>query len=634
MQPYRERPIDATLRAVGSLWFGGVILMLLLLAMACATVFESSHGSEQALGVFYRSWWFELGLGLLGANVAAALLVRYPFIRRRLGFVVTHAGILLVLGGALVTEYFGVNGQLGLAEGDTAGYFTVPENTLTLTNPAEDTRSVVHLKDSAFSGFEVVERPSAPVLTLDDIRVEVERYLPDAVLTESVTDDSPHASPAVEVSISPSGRDDPKWVFPGRPTQVGLTRAAFRIFQDAEALARLVESPTSAASTSKGEVKVEFEGATFAIPIEESLSEAVPLGETGYTLRTLRYMPHATVGPDRKVTNASPDPVNPAVEVELSGRDGNEKRLVFAKFPDFKSMHGQNQREDIRVTLSVSETHAPQAPAEVLGGPQGEMYVRFSWEGTAPVVRELAVGEAVETPWPGEKFTLLRRFDHARRRQSMVPPDRIRQDRTPALLARIGSEGDSSTMWLWRRQAREFSAGGKRYVLAYGDKQVPLGFTVKLNRFRLGYYPGSERPRSFESHVSIVDATTGREQSRVISMNHPTKYGGYSFFQSRYRMGSDQTISFLSVSRDPGMWVVFAGYIATMVGMVLVLVTRMRDRRRATAPAATARSGAQRPAAGMRDLTVLPSHGDRSDAGSDKESVDHGRPRPASPVRR
>lgn len=634
MQPYRAGRIDATLRAVGSLWFGGVFLVLLLLAMACATVFESSHGSEQALGVFYRSWWFELGLGLLGANIAAALVVRYPFTWRKAGFVVTHAGILLVLGGALVTEYFGVNGQLGLAEGETAGYFTVPENTLTLANPTEETRSVVHLKGGVFSGFEAVEAPSAPVLALEDIRVEVERYLPDAVLTESVTDDAPHASPAVEVSVSPSGRDDPQWIFPGRPAHVGLTRVGFRIFQDAEELARLVDSPAPSASTSKGTVKVDLGGTTFTVPIEDSLREPVPLGETGYSLRTLRYMPHATVGPDRKVTNASPNPVNPAVEVELSGQDGSEKRLVFAKFPDFKSMHGQSQREDIRVTLSVSETHAPQAPAEVLGGPEGEMYVRFTWEGTAPVIRKLAVGEAVETPWPGQKFTLLRRFDHARRRQSMQQPDKIRQDRTPALLVRIGSEDDSSTMWLWRRQPREFNAGGKRYVLTYGDKQVPLGFTVKLDRFRVGYYPGSERARSFESHISIVDATTGREQSRVISMNHPTKYGGYSLFQSRYRIDRDQTLSFLSVSRDPGTWVVFAGYIATMIGMVLVLVTRTRDRQRAAALATSVRSGAQDPAAGTQNLTVLPSHGNHPGTCGGKENVDQERPRAASPVRR
>ena len=41
-------------------------------------------------------------------------------------------------------------------------------------------------------------------------------------------------------------------------------------------------------------------------------------------------------------------------------------------------------------------------------------------------------------------------------------------------------------------------------------------------------------------------------------------------------------VSFLSVSRDPGQIVVFAGYIGLMIGMVMVLITRTADRRRRT----------------------------------------------------
>ena len=43
------------LRAAGSLRFAVVLLMLLVVAMACATVFESSVGTEQALMTAYDS---------------------------------------------------------------------------------------------------------------------------------------------------------------------------------------------------------------------------------------------------------------------------------------------------------------------------------------------------------------------------------------------------------------------------------------------------------------------------------------------------------------------------------------------------------------------------------------------------
>ena len=114
-----------------------------------------------------------------------------------------------------------------------------------------------------------------------------------------------------------------------------------------------------------------------------------------------------------------------------------------------------------------------------------------------------------------------------------------------------------------------------------------MGFTLELRKFRIGKYPGETRPRSFESHVTVTDPTTAREQSTVISMNNPSKFGGYSLFQSSYRsagMGSPQMLSILSVARDPGMPIVFVGYFGTMAGMLVLLGTRFSQRRRRSLP--------------------------------------------------
>ena len=119
------------LRLMSSLWFAAVLLVALLAAMACATVYESMHGTERALWTFYKSWWFELLLALLAVNVAAALVVRYPFSRRQIGFFLTHSGILATLGGALVTKYAGIDGRVGERHdrergGDPEPSFPVP----------------------------------------------------------------------------------------------------------------------------------------------------------------------------------------------------------------------------------------------------------------------------------------------------------------------------------------------------------------------------------------------------------------------------------------------------------------------------------------------------------------------------
>jgi cytochrome c-type biogenesis protein CcsB len=115
-----------------------------------------------------------------------------------------------------------------------------------------------------------------------------------------------------------------------------------------------------------------------------------------------------------------------------------------------------------------------------------------------------------------------------------------------------------------------------------------LPFAVRLDAFEIDYYEGTRRPAQFRSRVTVKDPASGREMPAVIEMNHELAYGGYRFFQSSYREtpGREQTI--LSVSKDPGEPIVFFGYYGLVIGMIVVLSTRITERRRAMRPAAAA----------------------------------------------
>ncbi|MHC4611427.1 MAG: cytochrome c biogenesis protein ResB, partial [Planctomycetota bacterium] len=384
------------------------------------------------------------------------------------------------------------------------------------------------------------------------------------------------------MSLSATGLDDPVWVVAGQPSALGAmgAKSAFRVVNDPDELDRLLNPPPPEEKPPENVVRVEYQGTAFEYALEECTNRAVALGETGYTLRVLRYLPHAIVGPDNKLISASDRPENPAVEVEIVGPDTTEQRLAFAKFPDFQSMHGKQQIEGLQLTFIAGQEAAPDTPVEVLAGPDGKLYGRFSRRGRPAVVRELSVGTPAETPWPGQKLTVLRRFERARVGWLIEPPEEDRRERTPALRLNLAAAEDSSTMWVQKFRPRPVTVGHTPYEITYADKAVPLGFSLKLNRFRIGQYPGTTRPRSFESHVTIIDSTTGRELDKFISMNNPTKYAGYSLFQSSYNTSGGQRISFLSVARDPGLPIVFAGYIMMMGGMAVVLVTRIFDRKR------------------------------------------------------
>jgi len=584
--PQHMNQAIAFFRVLGSLWVAAVLLVLLLLAMACATVFESVHGSEQALIVFYDAWWFECLLGLLAANVLVALIVRSPFSRRQAGFALTHLSILAVLGGALVTQKVGIDGHVGVVEGQTVSELTLNDRlVVSVVNRSEGATKLLDLDDRVFHGFEEVSFDhDCPSLDAGSLHVEVARYLPDSELGERVVDDHPHSRPAVEVLLSSTGRDDPVWVFSGQSAKIGPLEVAYSAEATAEAVKRHLQSPATEASSSKGDVKVEYQGKTALVPLERCMDQPAAAGDTGCAVRVLRYLPHAKVGPDHQIVNASQQPINPYIEVELTRPDGQrESRRAFARFPDLSSMHGTSRPADeIRVTFVAGvEAPAPaSAPVEIVSGPDGRLSARFVGMDKTTTTTELSLGEAVETPWPGWKLTVSRRFAHARWDRAVLPVVPVRQARIPAVLLRLRMGGQTSEMWAQQYSTYPISVGGAAHEIAFTSKTMPLGFDLTLDRFRIGTYPGTNQPRSYESHVTIQSPATGEQVSRVISMNAPASYGGFAFYQSSYAQERGRSVSYLSVSRDPGRPIVFAGYFGMMAGMVWVLAQRMKERRR------------------------------------------------------
>ncbi len=577
----RKSPVAGVVRAVASLWFGAVLLVLVLLTLACATVYESMHGTEPAAHAFYGTWWFRGLLALLGVNVLAAVLARLPLTRAKIGFVVTHASLLLILLGALATRLFGIDGQLALIEGESTDQLRLSgRERLTIANRDAGALNFVDLDASVFGALEAVDRPNDATVRLDTVSLRVLRYLPDSEASTAVTNDGPAPRSAVEASLLAAGVDDPAWVLEGEPRSFGqMTVVLTSVADRAELEARL--SPQAADTVSAGTLKLEIAGAEYQLPIEACMKEPQPVGPAGYTAKVLEYFPHATVASGGGVVNASAQPVNPAIRAEIVGPGGAQTKLAFARFPDFASSHGSLGAEDVKlVFVSSAAAPTPSAPVEVLTTPAGDLYARFT-AGGATTNRELRLGGAIDTPWPGVRFAVLRKFDRARVTQQLVVPEKIGSPRTPAVLLAVqGGESDSE-VWLTKNAPKQFTIAGVPYEFTYRDQAQPLGFRIALNKFTVGYYPGGRRPRSFESQITITDPATGATVNRIISMNHPTSYGGYTLYQSSYELSGQKALSVLSVARDPGQPIVFVGYFGLLGGMCWVLVTRRGARSRA-----------------------------------------------------
>src|SRR5512136_2645325 len=144
-------------------------------------------------------------------------------------------------------------------------------------------------------------------------------------------------------------------------------------------------------------------------------------------------------------------------------------------------------------------------------------------------------------------------------------------------------------LFLWEGQTGNQIAERDRENRVVSTHDLP--FSVTLLDFVLETYPGTMRPSGFKSIVQVRDRDTGQLYDGKIWMNNPLEYRGYTLFQSSYQQDGRREATVLSVSKDPGQLIVFIGYVTMVLGMIIVLFTRIGQARDRTALEARERSG-------------------------------------------
>jgi hypothetical protein len=124
-------------------------------------------------------------------------------------------------------------------------------------------------------------------------------------------------------------------------------------------------------------------------------------------------------------------------------------------------------------------------------------------------------------------------------------------------------------------------ADGKPFTFTMRPARVMHPFSLTLLKATHTVYPGTISaaepqgiPKDFRSRVRIDNRQTGEQREVEISMNHPLRYGGYTFYQ--YQMDAGQFAeqagrtpsSVLQVVRNPSWLTPYIG--CAMVGLGLV----------------------------------------------------------------
>ncbi len=118
---------NAMIDTLASIKVAVILIVVLALAIAAGSILEAKYGHAYSQWYVYHSSWFLCLLGLLAASVFSAAYVRFPWKRHQTGFVITHAGLLVLLGGSLLSYWRGIEGEIVLVDGKSTDQLTVSD---------------------------------------------------------------------------------------------------------------------------------------------------------------------------------------------------------------------------------------------------------------------------------------------------------------------------------------------------------------------------------------------------------------------------------------------------------------------------------------------------------------------------
>ncbi len=561
----------------GSLWLGSLLMMLTLIVLSFATAYESAHGTPAALEHYYESWWFQGLLTILSLNILAAIALRWRRIRRKMGFFATHFGVIVILVGGLITLQWGVRGQMTIVEGEKADSFLIEDTAALVARFDHGAPAVRDITDWIEGGAKKGEE--GPSLTHGDLTLRAREYYPDSIWTNRLTPGDGDSPSAVAVVMKDSdGAEEDDVIFEGRSAILLDKVISYRRIGREEDLKRMLSVNKTNEVT---RVTVEVHGEKAEIPVSGNIGRDVTIGNTGMVAHIALYFPHASVGSSKKIVNLSDRPANPYAEVLIRPQgtplEKATRHRSFARFPEFGNMHRESRPDNARVTLLAPMADHAVTPIEVLVGPDGSAYVRFAPQESPFPSSPLVPGRSTATPWKNVTLTLVEFREHARLDRILRPVPAPRREPQPGIIVEVSDKTETRLLGLRQFDHGTIAMGSTQIDLTFSAMVKKLDFAVGLKDFHIEHYPGTGRPRAFISEVTFRAGEDSKGREASISMNRPADFGGYTFFQSSYRTidGKDATV--LSLGRDPGQWVVFAGYIITLLGMLMVFFKRAAE---------------------------------------------------------
>ncbi|MFA5059317.1 MAG: cytochrome c biogenesis protein ResB [Candidatus Omnitrophota bacterium] len=562
-------------KKLGSLSFTAFICASLMALLIVATVMESMHGTPFAQKTFYQTKWFDALLSLLWINIFCSTILRIPFKKYHTGFLITHIGILGLLLGSLLTRLLAVEGQMALREGETANTIRLGGYSLSVVVPGKaehvfDLRKGEHILNGAEKNETMIVK---------DI---IEHAAPQLIVREGTVQNP--AQNALQVTLkSPSmGVDQAFWLIEGDqghlssavqffgPLKVSLGKKEEKIS---------TQSPTLTIAEKSGEILT-------VLDLNQPAPKEIPLKQKGLTIKGLQYYPYARVSEHKLVNAPQSGSLNPAVEFDAVDGQGRARHYIrFALFPDFESMHHQTSQNEFDIVIDLDVPGAKEEQS--YGGPSLNFFIdpdgKFQYQSMSAqeIIKKGAVhsGETIELGWADMLARVEKLYTHALVSHEITAVD-VPGEGALAAKVVINHQNGNSPIWVLEGEEKKISVGQNDLFVSIIPAQKQVPFSLTLKDFRKVDYPGTNRPASFESDVTVEDQQENIRLEKTIAMNQPFDYRGFRIFQSSFMQNpNEKEGSVFTIAKNPGISLIYTSSIIIFAGAFLQFYVKPFSRR-------------------------------------------------------
>ena len=562
---------------LGSLQLALILLATIAIACAAATITESEFSTKVAQVYIYKAPWFLVWLGVLCINLFAVTLTRWPWEKKHTGFIITHYGIILLLSGAIVGLQTGFEGNVTLhTDKPPIRKLTVNRSIIQVESPNDSALYVMPFDAAAVRPSEkkprVFEVPQSQLQIIadgfSDNLIKEEKLIPSEtgfagvmLRFKSQRMGQTLEMPLVLEGASPLEKDFfglAKILFQSdlpKPTAASVPETQM-VFGRFAPVVQEGEKPSGI------QVLLSPDGNKVSIVSPDSTSVTYrrgdlmkqPLQSAGGTITIEDYWPDFEMREGRPQSK-SDQPNNPAILVRIQSAALDSKPVLLIA-PSEEGIRYQLQRGGATYASGAANT--------------GDFFALGWADWEAEVIAYYPQATVTPVVKPG-------------------PPLPKGENGVPGFRARLISPENKTAepRWVSSGDITPLTDGRHVVRIGYGLELRPVPFSLRLVKFEVPRYEGTETPSNFMATVEFKDNITGETKTGTARMNHPASFPGtlwanltginYKFSQAEWNP-RDLGETTLQVLYDPGWILKWTGSLAICVGIFIMFYFKPKSR--------------------------------------------------------